>query len=490
MTTNSYLEMKPHAIFGRALPKTPKRMMRVAIALAAVAHVITPRVPVAMVPNVTDGFYMEVLVVGKFPPIQGGVSAGTYWTAQELARLGHRVTVLTNAAEVEWNIREVFLVGDAISWQDSSFLDVHSTSSTRQFNYLPWAEPYATKLLGLGLEIISRRNFDVILGYYLEPYGVVAAQLASESGVPLVLRHAGSDIGRLASHAQLHNAYTWALRKASTILSTRGENIRNALEALGVQPANIQLLQGSQLPSMFSAEGSVLDVNENAETWRRWAETLPLSRDITLGLETLNGKSFDPKQITIGVYGKVGKVKGTYALLDALANIAKQGVSFQLLWLAGGGPSEIERFYRAILSTTSLQSRAWVLPFLPPWRIPSFLRACSVVCFLEHQFPITFHTSSIPREILSTGRCLVCSDEMARKLYFGQNLVDGVNVNLVSDPGNLADLTQRLMSLVQDPSCASSLGRRGLEMINAYDEFADEIDSMARVLLRSSVLQR
>ena len=42
---------------------------------------------------------MRICIIGKFPPIQGGVSARTYWSAHALAARGHEVHVVTNAKE-------------------------------------------------------------------------------------------------------------------------------------------------------------------------------------------------------------------------------------------------------------------------------------------------------------------------------------------------------------------------------------------------------
>src|SRR3954452_5003490 len=43
---------------------------------------------------------LRICVIGKYPPIQGGVSMRTYRTAQALAPRGHAVHVVTNAKEV------------------------------------------------------------------------------------------------------------------------------------------------------------------------------------------------------------------------------------------------------------------------------------------------------------------------------------------------------------------------------------------------------
>ena len=46
------------------------------------------------------GASVRICIIGKFPPIQGGVSARTYWGAHDLAARGHEVHVVTNAKEV------------------------------------------------------------------------------------------------------------------------------------------------------------------------------------------------------------------------------------------------------------------------------------------------------------------------------------------------------------------------------------------------------
>ena len=44
---------------------------------------------------------MRICLIGKFPPIQGGVSMRTYWSAHALAARGHEVHVITNAKETD-----------------------------------------------------------------------------------------------------------------------------------------------------------------------------------------------------------------------------------------------------------------------------------------------------------------------------------------------------------------------------------------------------
>jgi len=44
---------------------------------------------------------MKICMIGKYPPIEGGVSARNYWIARGLSERGHEVHLVTNADEVE-----------------------------------------------------------------------------------------------------------------------------------------------------------------------------------------------------------------------------------------------------------------------------------------------------------------------------------------------------------------------------------------------------
>ena len=49
---------------------------------------------------------MNICIISKYPPIEGGVSSHTYWMARELGKRGHKVYVVTNSWEVEGEYRE------------------------------------------------------------------------------------------------------------------------------------------------------------------------------------------------------------------------------------------------------------------------------------------------------------------------------------------------------------------------------------------------
>ena len=63
---------------------------------------------------------MRVCAIVKYPPIQGGVSAQSYWLCRALAEAGHEVHVVTNAEEVEQDYRLVLGESDR-AWLEPSF---------------------------------------------------------------------------------------------------------------------------------------------------------------------------------------------------------------------------------------------------------------------------------------------------------------------------------------------------------------------------------
>jgi hypothetical protein len=92
-------------------------------------------------------------MIGKFPPIQGGVSMRTFWTAHGLAALGHEVHVVTNAKEAVAPYRMHMRAQD---WElctaayDTGSVSVYWTDPVdRSQSYIPMASPYVSKLAGL-----------------------------------------------------------------------------------------------------------------------------------------------------------------------------------------------------------------------------------------------------------------------------------------------------------------------------------------------------
>ena len=377
---------------------------------------------------------MELLIIGKIPPIEGGVSAQTFWLARALSRQGHAVHVVTNASSVEPSFRQLLYGRDReilLGTLDAHGIDVQATTPLTPHSYIPYAPPYVTQLFGLSHLVMARHRCEAIFGWYLEPYGFVAALMGNTTGVPVFIRHSGSDLARLSANCDLHEAYRWALGSATGLMVTNEAEFERRYG--GVSRRRLRLRR-TRLPEEFSAGDDMLQIAEVVLHAEDWFGLLGLADELVLAVHALNRKPFVEETFTIGTYGKVGETKGSYDLIEALASLADIGAKFNFLTMASGTRSELDRYYGTILRNQCLTERSWILPPLAPWRIPSFLRRCQAVCFLERDFLIQFHGPLIPREVLSSGACLVCSREVAEKREYGHALVDRRNAVIIEDP--------------------------------------------------------
>lgn len=393
---------------------------------------------------------MKICFVTKYPPIQGGVSMRCYWLARGLAELGHDVAVVTNATEVEHAYR-MFLDGDDAAWLEPTFDGGRvrlftPDADSGELHHIPHSSAYVSRLAGLATDVIKSHNSEVIFSYYLEPYGVAAHLASAWTGVPYVVRHAGSDLGRLMKNAGLRTTFREVFVRAD-VVQTGAEC--EPFIAMGVDPNRIWQSRAFPLPPIFHGPIQPLDLNDLVGTAQRqaagWTTHIPAS-------------SVDPSLPTVGVYGKLGAVKGSFDLLRALGALRREGVRFNLVAISQGKATQ--RFIE-LIKLNDLADCAWVLPFVPHWRIPSFVRACACACCLERDFPISFHGPTLPREVLATGTCLVVSREVFEKQQFRDTAENGGDLIIVDDPRQTDVLAAALRRPLVDRAWALDVGRRG-----------------------------
>src|SRR5271169_1765984 len=196
------------------------------------------------------GASLRICIVGKYPPIQGGVSMRTYWTAHGLAARGHEVHVVTNAKEASPPFRTHMRPAD---WErcEASYgagsVTVHWTDPVdRSQFYIPMASAFVSKLATVAATAHSVHRFDVIFSHYLEPYGVAGHLAAQMTSVPHVARMAGSDAGRLWRHPQFEVLYDHVLRSAEIVVAAPVVGAR-AIQH-GIDPGRIAVGGGYALP--------------------------------------------------------------------------------------------------------------------------------------------------------------------------------------------------------------------------------------------------
>jgi glycosyltransferase involved in cell wall biosynthesis len=424
---------------------------------------------------------VRICVIGKFPPIQGGVSMRTYWSAHGLAALGHDVHVVTNAKEAAAPFR--MLMG-AEDWKrceaayDRSSVTVHWTDPVDgSQSYTPMASPFVSKLAATAARTHSEYPFDVIYSHYLEPYGVAGYLAAQMTGVPHVVRMAGSDAGRLWHHPQLELLYDHVLRSAEAVVAA-GAVAERAVQR-GVSPDCIVRGGGFVVPEdLFTPEGPKLDI----AALRAEAKADPRFSDLTWG-------NFAADRPYFGVYGKLGERKGSFALLAAMHRLMSAKVDVGLVVLAHGGAT-VQRDFRMRVDALGLADRVLQMPFLPHWRVPEFLRGCLAVCCLEQGFPIVFHAPMIPREVLLCGTCLVGATEVIRKLPSCERLPHGYGCIAIDDVNDVDALSEALAAIARNPRAATTIGARGRQFALALQRDTPFPQNLERTLEAAATRQK
>ena len=408
---------------------------------------------------------MKMCWLGKWPPIQGGVSKNNVLSALALARQGFSVDVVTNSPEAEPEFRtwEYFVTsegtpGGRFPLQDGN-LRIHTTEPLA-FAYIPYANPFVTKLAAQAADVVTEHDIDVILGVYFEPYGLAAHLAARWTGKPCVLTHAGSDISRLLPSPQLNRAYREMLRSADLVLT--GSRTRDVFSEQGIPPEQIgEPTSVGIVAEVYHPKAAPLDLAATIDRLR--IETPP---DLSGGIyHHLAAKPIDQSLPTIGIYGKIGEAKGSLDLVSALGRLKRDGLRFNFLALSGARPDRMKAFSDAI-DSEGLASCTWLLPFAPFHHVAHFIRSCTAVCFLERDFPIKIHTPMIPEEILACGACMVLSEEVAAKKSFASRLLHDHNVFLV-DPRKHEDLAGILRLIISDPHRARQVGKMGFGEIGS-----------------------
>jgi glycosyltransferase involved in cell wall biosynthesis len=417
---------------------------------------------------------MKVCMIGKYPPIQGGVSMQNYWIAHGLAERGHQIYLVTNADEVEPEYR-MYVEEDDKQWFEPRFEEVggfvnlrnSERFNARRMSHIPQSNPYVTKLASIATDIVRQYDCELIYSYYFEPYGMAGYLASIWTGKPLVIQHAGSDLDRLMNAGDLATAYKQMLSAADFLVTKRP--LVSRFIAIGVDENKISSDMPFGIPTkLFNPDAPTMDVVVLLQT---------AAAHINDVLKW-HANPIDMSKPTIGIYGKVGLFKGSYDLVAALSKLKKEGLDFNFLAMTQG--SQIEQFRNAV-KENQLEQKTWILPFLPHWRVPGFIRACTAVCFLERDFPITIHGPTVPREVIACGKCLLLSGEIVKKQFYRDELIHEENLLVVNDPKDRDELSGLLRHVIEEPEAAARIGAEGHKVSTRIERFAEFINGYERL---------
>lgn len=152
---------------------------------------------------------MKILLIGKYPPIQGGISTKTYWLYRHLRRKGFDFKIVTVYKD---------------NYSIDAFDENESVSVIKDRD-IPWHIP-ESKLLDD--RIISKAHFiaksfnpDLIETNYLWPFNKDALLISILLNKPLLIRHAGSDIAKFINDEEFSVIFNLYCEQADLIVTNR-----------------------------------------------------------------------------------------------------------------------------------------------------------------------------------------------------------------------------------------------------------------------------
>ena len=386
---------------------------------------------------------MRICLVSKYPPIEGGVSARVYWLAKALGERGHEVHIVTNAKEVENDYKENFDINNPEFIPGNVYL--HSTDAETNPWHIPFSKAYTERIANLAIEVTEKYDIQIIDTYYILPYAIAGFIAKNITGRPQVLRHAGSDIGKLFSSNAYHTLFKSVFQRVDKIITI------------------------PQLKEMFLSLGvkeSVLDFDDrlsiDIHAFNPEVAPFPLS-------DYIEGDIPECPIITyIGKINYYWQTKGLYELVEAVKNIK---TDFRLLFVANGkGLNEFKNLIKANL----LEKKSIFMDFVPPWKVPSIIKLSTCVVMPEREFQIPNHMPILPREVMAVGKCLILSKELYDNQCYGE-LADGENV-LIIDPKNTEQFRAIIENIIRDPDNELRIGRNAYkcsQQIEKFDEYLD-----------------
>lgn len=418
---------------------------------------------------------MNILIIGKYPPLQGGVSAEVFFSSSAAANAGHNIHIVTN---------RIAIGGDELR---HPAVKVHRTSRIGQNSFIPWARPDLSQLVGRSLCVTESEEFDLVVGWYMEPYGVAAAYVATICSLPLAIIHAGSDIGRLAQNADLRYTYESVIDTAKYIV-VAGDTARDKLKKLGLRDSQVVTAKACAIDT--SGMKTKLPRNKRGRVAsdlhqllkpacsKAWiSEVYAGAGDKVRDFVLRNHPSKDllsEATPVIGIFGKAHPAKGIEFLLEAASRIyQKSARRFRVLLPLSGDEDKLYDIFEQIESSfPDLQRRLILCPIVHPALMPRLLNSCDIVCVLDHQFSVSPHQPRMIRESLSAGTALLASSESVRKSGLEQFLIDRTNYLRVENPSNIGLLASKLELLLKDRSLRRRLQISGQSFSKMFEQKA------------------
>lgn len=305
---------------------------------------------------------MNVCILSKFPPFQGGISARTYWLARAYAEAGISVHVVSNGKSVENSYR----IDNSLSpLPNNPKLTVHEVEVD-----FPWHipdEPHSlAKLVDKTLDVVDCHKIDVIDSGYLIPYGIAAFFAYRLSGIPYIVRHGGSDLAKFLKAGRLKNLLKRVLDNAAVIVTDQA----NETHFAGNLPKKVQLSPYIPDPKFFFPREGV--------------------------------ERSGPNLLFAGKVNWHWRRKGLDRILRCIQLLPSD---WQMQWIGqGNGEESIREFARNEMNLHIALRR-----FVSPWNMPDLLQQSDYVFCLSIDEPIPSYSNLLAEALYCSATVVIDS---------------------------------------------------------------------------------
>lgn len=281
----------------------------------------------------------KIAFLSKYPPLEGGIAAKTYWLTRGLAMRGHVVHIITHGSSAgqEYRIQD-----DDYCPPQIPNLWIHQPSEK-----IPWHIPEDNEntlaLLDLTINVIREHKVQILDTGYLVPYGIMGHLAKELTGIPHIIRHGGSDLEKFLKKQVLGTVITEAISSADRVVTDT--HYRGLLEPI----TSRVVIQSPYVPddSVFTSSG------------------------------------IPHPQYRLAAIGKIN-YHWRHKSLHLIADIMRQLTGQFECWVVGQGKGMTD--FQQSLSYETSSSLTW-RPFVPPWEMPNVLNQLDAIFVFESNLP-------------------------------------------------------------------------------------------------------
>ena len=370
---------------------------------------------------------MNIMFIGKYPPIEGGESSKLYWLAKGLGEKGHKVTVISNSQEVEEQYKEEIPVSEMKNLKPKN-VSFYSTNPFANIHFIPQYNPFSEKLTSLALDALEIEKPDIIVGWYLLPYAIAASNVSKMTKIPFMIQHAGSDLARILPNEYLEKYLKKILESADGILAYPSSvDYFRALGIKNVESHNVKIHPD------YSPNNKIKETEKKAL-----------------------------------FLGKISKEKGIDYLINCFGKLTALGINLDIY---GGG-----KIIEGVEKLKNVQHNKSVAP----WIIPNIINSHSVLINPEHRFGIQRHTSRIPLEAICCGTPVILSRDIAQKMPYRN--MKGTYLEI--DPTNINEFAERIIEIIENQDIREKIKSEQNKAATPFKDFDGYISEMEEIFAK------